>query len=110
MATLEEAIAERVEQELAQKQKVEAAQSDAEAAQLSILAQKYEELLSNEHFQWWLDTELRPRIKDAHDAALDTKKSAQDRSDQAHRHAALNDLLTSLTSEYERLKNKALTR
>lgn len=96
----------RVEQERIAREKKDNEALEADKQQLSLLFGQFDRLLSNEDFQWWLNTVVRERIKKSHDAALDTKKTAEDRNGPAHQYAALNGLLADLEGEYLRLKNK----
>ena len=106
MPTLEEALEERSRQQAAEKAQAEKQQTTEQQRITGALLSHYENLLNNEDFQWWLNEKLKPLVKVEHDAALDTKRTAAERSDSAHRHAALNEITEGFFAEHRRLKSK----
>ena len=66
---------------------------------------RYDRLLQNEDFQWWLKEVARPALQAEHDSALDLKsKTERERSDHAQRYVALKSLLDGLPRERARLR------
>lgn len=105
MPSFDEAMAERVAQELVDQKKRDAQEREGGAAQIALLFGQYDRLLCNDDFQWWLKEVVAPKTKSAHDAALDVKLSPSDRNDFAHQHKALSDLVLELQREHTRLGN-----
>lgn len=102
----DQAIAERVEEQRLEAEKETANRLLEENRRLALLVGQYDRLSENEDFQWWRDTVLLPRIKAAHDAALDTAEDVHKAREQACRYEALNGLLVDFERERTRLINK----
>jgi hypothetical protein len=98
----EETIRGQMDEAALKKQKEELAQSAA--------VQNYEllkRLSQSEEWKFFLESELRPIVQDEHDAALDVKKSKDERDTAAQRHDFGNTLLNKLDERLKFWANKA---
>lgn len=70
----------------------------------SVIFDRLDRVMKNEDFNWFVATYLLPKLTEAHDDALNTTLSSENRNNNAHRHAMANELLMALQIEHERLK------